>query len=284
MIQSKKAIGIVGAGKVGASLGAYFINKGVAVTGFYDCLDGQALSVAERTGVRCYGTLAEILSENEVIMVAVPDDRIAAVWERCRCFPIAGKCFFHCSGVMGSEVFSGHADASVHVGSLHPVCAVSSRESEDVFSGKFFVLEGDQTGLKMLKSLMMTTGNDYRVISTDQKTRYHAAAVASSNLFCALAEMAEDWMKDCGFDVQAAHEMLTPLMLGNMKHVAEQGAVAALTGPVERGDAGTVAKHLAVLEGDDREIYRLLSLRLVRIAQQKHPDTDFTNLLNVLKK
>ena len=91
-------------------------------------------------------------------------------------------------------------------------------------------------------------------------------------------------MRDCGFDAQSAHELLTPLMLGNMTNVAEQGAVAALTGPVERGDAGTVAKHLSVLEGDDREIYRLLSLRLVAITQQKHPDKDFTNLLNVLMK
>ena len=56
----------------------------------------------------------------------------------------------------------------------------------------------------------------------------------------------------------------------------------ALTGPVERNDVGTVARHLAVLEGDDRELYRLLSLRLVEVARQKHPDRDFTNLLNVL--
>ena len=277
-------IGIVGAGKVGASLGAYLLGKGVAVKGFFDVSKEQALSAAERTQTRCYASLQELLAETEAVLIAVPDDLIAGVWEQCRRFPIVGKCFFHCSGVLGSDVFSGHAEAGVHVGSLHPVCAVSSRESQAVFSGKFFVLEGDQTGLEMLKSLMMTTGNDYRVIPTEQKTKYHAAAVASSNLFCALADLAEGWMRDCGFDQQAAHELLAPLMLGNMTNVAEQGAVAALTGPVERGDAGTVAKHLSVLEVNDREIYRLLSLRLVAITQQKHPDKDFTNLLNVLMK
>ncbi len=91
-------------------------------------------------------------------------------------------------------------------------------------------------------------------------------------------------MQDCGFDAQVAHEMLVPLMLGNVEHIAKDGAVNALTGPVERGDADTVERHLAALQDDDREIYRLLSLRLVRIARQKHPDKDFTNLLNVLKK
>jgi predicted short-subunit dehydrogenase-like oxidoreductase (DUF2520 family) len=275
-------IGIVGAGKVGASLGAYLLDKGVAVTGFFDVAGQQALSAAERTKTRCYASMQELLAENEAILIAVPDDLIADVWAQCRRFQIVGKYFFHCSGVLGSDVFAGHDEAGVHVGSLHPVCAVSSRESEAVFSGKFFVLEGDQTGLEMLKSLMTTTGNDYRVIPTGQKTKYHAAAVASSNLFCALADMAEDWMRDCGFDQQAAHELLAPLMLGNMEHIAKQGVVNALTGPVERGDAGTVAKHLAVLEGNDREIYRQLSLRLVEVARQKHPDRDFTNLLNVL--
>lgn len=277
-------IGFVGAGKVGASLGAYLVGKGVAVTGFFDVTEAQARSAAERTKTRCYASLQELLAGNTVVLLTVPDDLIGSVWAECRRYPLEGKCFFHCSGVMGSDVFMGHADSGVHVGSLHPVCAVSSRESEAVFSGKFFVLEGDQTGLEMLKSLMTTTGNAYRVIPTEQKTKYHAAAVASSNLFCALADMAEGWMRDCGFDQQAAHELLAPLMLGNMEQLANQGVVNALTGPVERNDVGTVAKHLSVLNGDNRELYRLLSLRLVKVAQQKHPDTDYTNLLNVLMK
>ena len=283
-MESVLNMGIIGAGKVGTSLGAYLLAKGVVVTGFFDVSEQQARSAAELTKTRCYASLQELLAANESVLITVPDDLIARVWDDCRRHAIEGKCFFHCSGVLGSDVFKGYAEARVHVGSMHPVCAVNSRNSEAVFSGKFFVLEGDQTGLEMMKSLMTTTSNDYRIIPTEQKSRYHAAAAASSNLFCALADMAEAWMRDCGFDAQSAHKLLTPLMLGNMANVAEQGAVTALTGPVERGDAGTVAKHLAVLEGDDREIYRLLSLRLVSIAQQKHPDKDFTNLLNVLMK
>lgn len=283
-MENVQKIGIIGAGKVGSSLGAYFINHGIAVTGYFDSVVAHSKFAAERTKTRCYETLSSILAENEVIMITVPDDFIHSVWDQCRLFPVAGKCFFHCSGALSSDVFSWRFHAGVHVGSLHPVCAVSSCESGDVFSGKFFVLEGDETGLKMLKSLMMTTGNDYRVIAPEEKTKYHAAAVASSNLVCAVASMAEDWMKECGFDAQVAHEMLVPLMLGNVEHIAKDGAVNALTGPVERGDADTVERHLAALQDDDREIYRLLSLRLVRIARQKHPDKDFTNLLNVLKK
>lgn len=284
MIQSKKDIGIIGAGKVGTSLGAYFLKRSVAVTGFYDAVTDNALDAAKRTTTRCYGSLGEVLAANEVLFITVPDDRIASVWEQCRAYPIAGRCFFHCSGALSSEVFAGNAETGVFVGSAHPVCAVSSRASADIFSGKFFVMEGDATGIELLKSLMMQTRNPYHVIGRDEKVKYHAAAVASSNLFCALAQMSEDWLMACGFDSTSAHEMLTPLMQGNVDNIVARGCLEALTGPVERGDIGTVARHLDTLEGNDREIYRLLSLRLVAMAQQKHPERMYTNLFNLLEK
>ncbi|MCR5013873.1 MAG: DUF2520 domain-containing protein, partial [Bacteroidales bacterium] len=140
------------------------------------------------------------------------------------------------------------------------------------------------TGIEMLKSFMMKTGNGYRVISSADKAKYHAGAVAASNLCCALAQMSEDWLLSCGFDAVTAHELLAPLMLGNAENIAQQGCLDALTGPVERDDAGTVKRHLDILDGDDREIYRLLSLRLVKMAQEKHPEKSFVNLKEVPKR
>ena len=67
-----------------------------------------------------------------------------------------------------------------------------------------------------------------------------------------------------------------PVPLGNARHVAEAGPEKALTGPVERGDAATVEKHLAAIEdADDRALYRLLTKRLLRIAKAKHSERDF---------
>ena len=277
-------IGFVGSGKVGASLGKYLRDKGCSISGYYDRLEGMAVAAAEATCSEYFLTLMKLVAASDWVFVTVPDDAIASVWEQCRGLDLAGKGFFHCSGSLSSAVFQGSEALGVHVGSAHPVCAVSSHASSDVFSGKFFVMEGDATGIKMLKSLMMTTGNDYRVIDKDDKARYHAAAVASSNLCCALAQMSEDWLRTCGFDTATAHALIAPLMTGNADNIARKGCIEALTGPVERGDAGTVAKHLNLLEGNDREIYRLLSLRLLDLAQQKHPNNDFTNLKEVLQR
>ena len=284
MIQNKNDIGIIGAGKVGTALGGYLSAAGLPLSGYYDSVLPCAEDAAERTNTQCYGSLEEIISQNTVMLMTVPDDAIASVWNLCRCFPVAGKTFIHCSGVLSSIVFSEHEKEGVYVGSLHPVCAVSNREAKEVFFGKFFVMEGDAHGIEILKAWMNTTHNEYKIIRSEDKARYHAAAVMSSNLVCALQQMGEDLLKDSGFDAQEAHQLLVPLLLGNVDNIATKGCVEALTGPVERGDAGTVARHLEALDGDMRETYRLLSLKLVALAQQKHPDTHYTNLLNVLKQ
>ncbi len=277
-------IGFVGAGKMGVSLGHYLKNRGLCVIGFYDSVSEAGRYASELTETVHFASLNALLGAGEVIFATVPDGIIATVWDSCRQYDIRGKYFFHCSGVLGSDVFSGSKEAGVMACSAHPVCAVRSQNDSDVFSGKFFVGEGDEMGLKLLKSMLERTNNPFREIRSADKAKYHAAAVVSSNLFCALAQMGEDLLHECGFDSKAAHELLSPLMLGNMDNIAEKGCVAALTGPVERNDAGTIAKHLSALEHHDREVYRLLSLRLIDMAQQKHPDRDYTNLLEMLKK
>ena len=65
----------------------------------------------------------------------------------------------------------------------------------------------------------------------------------------------------------------------------QKGPVQALTGPIERGDAGTVQKHLACFPSrEERELYRVVSRKLVETAEQKHPETDYTALETLLKE
>jgi len=277
-------IGFIGAGKVGTSLGKYLKLRGLNISGFYDKLDELSLYASKETDSERFVDMSQMVEASDILFVTANDDAIPVVWEKLRCLPIAGKYVFHCSGALASDIFAESEKTGSHVGSMHPVCAVKDNNSADAFFGKFFVLEGDEKGLEMLKTLMNETGNRHCVIGKTDKAKYHAAAVASSNLVCALAQMGEDWLTDCGFDNETAHEILIPLMKGNVDNLASKGCVEALTGPVERGDTGTVKKHLDVLEGDDQEIYRLLSLRLLDIAQTKNPNKDYTNLKEVLIK
>ena len=131
------------------------------------------------------------------------------------------------------------------------------------------------------------------VHSPDHKTLYHAAAVMVSNQIVALADMGTALLVKCGFSEAAAAEALAPLLLGNAQSVAEKGAVNALTGPIERGDAQTVSKHLqeirkfaaeSTVGQDILTAYTALSKQLIRIAQQKHPHKDYKHLEKELEQ
>ena len=77
---------------------------------------------------------------------------------------------------------------------------------------------------------------------------------------------------------------LGPLFTGNALKIAELGTEAALTGPVERNDIATVEKHLAVLDDDEKQIYTSLSGKILRVAERKNPDRDYSELEKLLKK
>ena len=90
-------------------------------------------------------------------------------------------------------------------------------------------------------------------------------------------------LSGCGFSETDALHALAPLMRSNLAHVIEHGAVSALTGPIERGDTQTVQKHLSCLtERDDRQLYALLGLEQVKMAQEKHPEQDYGTLAALL--
>ena len=113
-------------------------------------------------------------------------------------------------------------------------------------------------------------GNKVQTIETNDKTRYHAAAVLASNHVVALYSLAAKELQKCGFNEEDANRALAPLLLGNAKNIAQDGPVAALTGPAERGDNKTISKHLATLDGRVKNVYQLLNEEALELAMQKH--------------
>ena len=99
------------------------------------------------------------------------------------------------------------------------------------------------------------------------------------------AQRSAELLGGCGFSQTDALHALAPLMRSNLAHVIEHGAVSALTGPIERGDTQTVQKHLSCLtERDDRQLYALLGLEQVKMAQEKHPEQDYGTLAALLNR
>ena len=260
-------IGFIGAGKVGFTLGKYLeqnlkkekiqknLPETVTVSGYYSRQVESAKEAAAFTDTAVFDDLKKIVCASDVLMLTVPDGRIEAVWDSIKAFDIKGKLICHCSGAMTSNIFSGVTEAGAFGYSIHPMYAISSKTKS------------------------------YRVLlSTENKTKYHAAAVFASNLVNGLYGSAVSLLEDCGFENKQAERALVPLFMGNASHIAEDGPVAGLTGPIERNDVTTVKKHLNVLEKNEKYIYTGVSRAVVTLAEQKYPDRDYSEMKNILSK
>lgn len=71
-------------------------------------------------------------------------------------------------------------------------------------------------------------------------------------------------------------------MLNNIKNIGELGLVKSLTGPVERGDVKTIEKHLSSLSEEDKMLYKLLAKKLVKVAQERNYDRDYSQLIKMI--
>lgn len=276
-------IGFIGAGKVGFSLGRYFTERNVCVSGYYSRNLNSSKEAAAFTKTKYYEQLEEIIEESDTLFLTVPDGSIREVYSEIIQSDIEGKCLVHCSGAMSSMIFSGIGQKGARGCSVHPICAVSDKLTgyQDL-SKAYFTIEGKDVA--DVEELIRSCGNVVEAISAEDKVKYHAAAVYASNLVAGLYDLAAGLLKDCGLSESFAAHALQPLFMGNAENVVSVGAVRALTGPVERADFTTVEKHLEALEGEEREIYRLLSRHLVNVAKQKNPDRDYCKLSMLLEK
>jgi predicted short-subunit dehydrogenase-like oxidoreductase (DUF2520 family) len=103
-------------------------------------------------------------------------------------------------------------------------------------------------------------------VPDDKKVLYHAAAVFASNYLVALEGVAEELLQNAGLAAGDARAALGPLMRAALDHALATGARDALTGPVSRGDAATVRRHLEALPPEAERLYRELARAVLRLT------------------
>lgn len=275
--------GFIGAGKVGFSIGKYLTERGMEVTGYYSKNPESSKEAAKFTDTRHYESMKALVEDSDAIFLTVPDSAIAGVWEQMKALPIQNKIISHFSGALSSAVFSDIDAYHAYGYSIHPLFAFHDRyQSYKEVSDAFFTIEGNGEYLAQLQGFFAHMGNAVQTIRQADKVRYHAAAAMASNLYVGLVDLCEGLLQQCGFDPEHAHAALAPLVLENAKNIVAVGTVNALTGPIERNDTGTVASHLGCLSDEQSEIYRLLSKKVVEVAERKHPECNFEKMKGIL--
>lgn len=283
-------VGIIGAGKVGISVGLYFFNTDeFEISGYYSKSLDSIKYASKVTNSAQFNNLEKLVNKSDILIITTPDDSISEVWEKVSHFNIQNKIICHCSGSLSSEIFFDISSKGAHGCSLHPLMAISSKEnSYKDMNNTFFTLEGDKKAIEVIEKLLISKNNQYKIIHTMDKTKYHLASVFLSNLVLSLGNISLGLLEEYGFDEKDALNAFSSLAIGNLKNFFEKGVVDSITGPVERNDIGTIENHLKSISSDNYidvdKIYRLLSLEIIKIAEKKHKDRDYKNLKGLLRK
>ncbi|MDR3409605.1 MAG: DUF2520 domain-containing protein [Formivibrio sp.] len=190
-------------------------------------------------------------------LLATPDDAIAGVVEHLASCQVLrkGDIVFHCSGALSSALLAQLSPSGVHTGSIHPLKSFARPELAIVdFTGTYCAYEGDAPALARLLPLFTAIGAHCFPIDATKKTLYHAGAVLGCNALVALMQAALQSMAAAGVPPEVSWPALRPLIDGTLANLDRLGPAAALTGPVMRGDAVTVARQYTALNTLDPQL------------------------------
>jgi predicted short-subunit dehydrogenase-like oxidoreductase (DUF2520 family) len=241
-------VGVVGTGRVGAVLGAALRRAGhkvVAASGVSDA--SRARAAALLPGVPLL-TVEEVVRRAELVVLAVPDDALADLvaglastrgWQ-------AGQLVVHTSGRHGLEVFDAARDQHVLGLALHPAMTFTGTALDlDRLADCCFGVTAPEPLRPVAEALVLEIGSEPVWVEQEMRPLYHAALAHGANHLVTLVAQSLQALAAAGVDQPA--RVLGPLVAAALDNALRAGD-AALTGPVARGDAGTVAEHLRQLQ------------------------------------
>lgn len=284
-------VGFIGPGKVGVSLGRYFTYKGIELVGFLGRNITHTIEAAKVTNSKAYNNLEELIKDSEIIFITTPDDVISIIDKKLSKFNLMNKSICHVSGACSSTILNNAKQSGALIYSVHPIFAFSSKDilMQDL-EKIYFSIEGSYLTKKdnILKSfncelsiikLMNIIKNKFFVRDKEDSATYHLANVFVSNLTLSLIKAGSEYLTSINIKEEDAIGALMPLILGNINSISKKGFVNSLTGPVARGDKGTIEKHLAVLRENHKNIYKDLSLNILDLVA-KREDSTLSKLCN----
>jgi predicted short-subunit dehydrogenase-like oxidoreductase (DUF2520 family) len=265
-------IGIVGAGAVGTALGVALDRAGWRI----HAVASRSAERRERfrslvPGVRPFADATPLVEEVELIILAVPDDAIRSVAGQLHMY--SGQAMVHTSGLVGADALATAMAAGTQVGSFHPLVAFADLErAVAALHGATIAIEGDDQLLDLLARMAEALGGTPVRLAPGAKPAYHAAAVLAAGGFDALLDAIAELGRVAGLDEAGSLAIYGPLIEQTLGNARTLGIGPALTGPMTRGDRGTVRTHLAALAAHAPgtvAVYRALAEREIAIALER---------------
>jgi predicted short-subunit dehydrogenase-like oxidoreductase (DUF2520 family) len=278
MTPPRLGIGVIGAGRVGAVLGAALRAEGHALTGAYAVSDASRERAAELLpGVPLLDVPA-LVERSEMLLLAVPDDQLAPLAAGIAATGLSpgGQLVVHTSGRYGTEALAPLARAGSATIAIHPAMTFTGTRTDlPRLVGCPMGITASAEFLPVAAALVVEMGGEAVVIAEGDRPLYHAALAHAANHLVVLVDQSRRALSRLGIEDPGSY--LRPLLEAALEESLRRGS-KALTGPVVRGDAGTVAAHLEALSdldataapvepGDVSDTYRALALAALARAR-----------------
>ena len=259
---------------VGTAIGFLLKKSGYKVVSICDKSSPAIKRALPYTGGKTCQNPAEAVQNADCILITTPDDLIlSACREIAASNAIKGKLVFHMSGAGALDILQPAKDAGASVACIHPLQSFSSIDQAiKIIPGSYFGVTADKKALAKAKNIVRDLGGIPLVISPEQKPLYHAAACFASNYLVTLINVVESIYQSIGISPKDAQKAYLPLVYGSLKNIENSGSVSSLTGPIARGDSGTIKKHVAEIKKNLPQyssLYSSLGLKTVGVALQK---------------
>jgi predicted short-subunit dehydrogenase-like oxidoreductase (DUF2520 family) len=264
--------GFIGAGTTGTALAVRLSQKGCPVV----AVSSRSLSSAQKlarlvSNCQVCHTAQGLADVADLVFITTPDDVIAQVCSKVQWHE--GQSVVHCSGAHSVDILGSAKKLGAAVGSFHPLQTFADvTQAIENLSGSTFALEAEEPLLSALKELTHLLNSNWVKLKPGDKVLYHAAAVFACNYLVTLVKLALDLWKDFGVSSKEATRALLPLLRGTLNNIDSIGLPDCLTGPVARGDLGTIERHLRALDARNPCLltaYEELGLQTIPIALAK---------------
>jgi predicted short-subunit dehydrogenase-like oxidoreductase (DUF2520 family) len=265
---------IIGLGKVGTAIGHLLNKAGHKIIAISDKSAAALEKALPYTGGKAFRDSRKAVMEADCILITTPDDVISSACDEIADSELVKEKFiFHMSGAGGLDLLNTAKRTGAIIASIHPLQSFSSIDNAiNNIPGSVFGITAGKKARKQAEIIVRDLKGIPVFISPAQKPLYHAAACFASNYLVSLLNVVESIYESIGISKTNARKAYLPLIYGTLKNVENSGSIQALTGPIARGDAGTIEKHLAAIAKTQPQyssLYCILGLIAADIAQKK---------------
>lgn len=240
----KRSVGIIGMGRVGTVLALAFAEAGYSVTAGTSGSRRRRAQVGSLLPGFSFRTEADVARSCDLLILAVPDDALGDLAQRLATAGALtpGQVVLHPSGRHGTDVLGPARECGVRCIAMHPAMTFTGGVSDlERLAESRFAVTCDDADRPLAASIVADLGGQAFWIDEEQRELYHAALAHGANHLVTVISDAMDLLRAAGVDDPAG--TLRPLVGAALGNALAQGD-AALTGPVSRGDAGTVKRHV----------------------------------------